>query len=555
MATKMKKIPKSIWDRHRDTILSLYLTSDLTVEELVRTMDEDHGFSASLSQYEAQFRIWNARKNIRREEWEVILEKIDHLASQGIQSRVVISGHTVSDSRIQRARRHCKSGHPPRKRKRTEPDLGDESNDFDASHVVIEIQGQDGKWSSYTRTASKETTSRPDQNQRLERNDNDIGVMHGFSTDSRYPTTIEPLDIVNMSPWLPTSQIPNLISENWLSASEGQDLLQASNMSLVSPGSLVPRTPIHHESDMNISSQILELASSPFQLDDSTLFPYGELYLKDLPFEKFEQKLLSKGLNLVTCPSPMQDCGILSGPHMLVTLFITEAAAAMTNINGNSLDENVYRAVSTLRTLYTIFPRCREAHENDTMVRSTYEISEVELHRLLLYSTANGFTGMGDIPIETVLRVLNRNNNITQLLSRLFREIPGQVAKGLAENLFRAAIESSDQLATRFLLKTSLVDVNNTLCFTGDIKCTPIERAAELGELKVVQELLRFDSHLNRTLSPKTQHYMKRYSGVLRLLINALCPSQRRELSHITFTSEYLDTVDALIRAGAEVSN
>ncbi|KAI0101287.1 hypothetical protein F4814DRAFT_432889 [Daldinia grandis] len=47
MASKARKVSSENWERHKETILSLYLTSGLSGEELVQTMENDYGFIAT----------------------------------------------------------------------------------------------------------------------------------------------------------------------------------------------------------------------------------------------------------------------------------------------------------------------------------------------------------------------------------------------------------------------------------------------------------------------------------------------------------------------------
>ncbi|KAK6827197.1 hypothetical protein PG987_010538 [Apiospora arundinis] len=73
---------------------------------------EEHGFDATLSQYEAQLRRWDSQKNLKRHEWVFLLSQYDKLAARGCKVRIVSSGLPVPESRILRARRHLQNtGH------------------------------------------------------------------------------------------------------------------------------------------------------------------------------------------------------------------------------------------------------------------------------------------------------------------------------------------------------------------------------------------------------------------------------------------------------------
>ncbi|KAI0133229.1 ankyrin [Hypoxylon sp. NC0597] len=563
MATRTPKIPQTSWDHHKETILSLYITEEYSLPRLVQAMDEDHGFSATASQFEAQLKVWNARKNLKRHEWEAILKKIDGLASQGIRSRVVISGHPVSMSRLDRARRYCKGECHSKKRRRMETDLDDATNQPDTSDVFIETQDQNGNWSRYTaaldanvtphqRQMSSSAALDPDTREQL--HDEHVGQIYNGSTDYQDYENIDLPTLTNTPPELSSFHVSGLTFDHWLAADENENVIQSMSLSFAGPAAQVSQLSNQHDPFTSITFPSLELMTRSPPADLSQ-FCFWAMCLKDLPFESFERELELRRLTLAIRPSPMQDSRLLSGAQKLTTMFIADAAAAMTDLNERSLQENLYTAAITLQTLDSIVPRAQREYGENGMTRSQQEITEIELHRLLLFSTANGFIGLDNIPIETVFRFFSQNSNLTSLLSRLFRDCPGHVAKSLAENLFRAAIESGDDQAVKFLLQSGLVDVNNTLCFSKGEKYTPIQRAAELQELKVVRELLRFKPDVDKTFP-----WDKKYASVIHVdrksalgcLIDGRCPDAKKR-NHSPFSPEYLETVDTLIEAGAEV--
>ncbi|KAI2462781.1 ankyrin [Annulohypoxylon bovei var. microspora] len=556
MATKTRKITQDTWNIHKEAILSLYLISDLSLNELVQAMGSDHGFSATVSQFEAQLKVWKARKNLKRSEWEEHLETIDRLSSRGVRSRVVISGHPVSMNRVHRARRYCNGEFRPNKHRRVESDLHGATNSCSTNDALIEIQDQNGEWARYTPTAdrgafngdpqpSSSSASGFDmQWQPVEDNINQAGLAHGDTASSPR--------LSNMSPRL----LPSDISfDNLLSTCINQNFPGSLDLSFVGPASSISQLSSQHERDPDIAITFpsLEVASFPLGSINATQFQFGKFSTEDLPFERFEYELMSRGLKLTTCSSPLQDSRLLFGTQKLVSIFLHEAAASMSYDNENSYQENFYRAGLVLQRLDTILPRTQQGCENSSMVLCTQEKSDIDLHRLLLLSAANGFVGMGDIPIKTVFRFLDHSSNVTSLLSRLFRETKSPVMRSLAENLFRAAIEACDHQKTKFFLQTGLVDVNSTFCFVEGEKRTPLERASELQGLKVIRELLSFNPKPNQASSTPVKNSVCKTGKALELLIEARLPGHKIERDHSIFSSEYLEAVDALIEAGAEI--
>ncbi|KAI8632904.1 hypothetical protein F5Y19DRAFT_491532 [Xylariaceae sp. FL1651] len=144
-STQSVRITDEQWDRHKDVLLSLYLAEDSnnTLDDLATIMREKYGFIASTSQIEARLKVWNARKNLKAEEWKPILDRLDKIP-RDTRSRVVISGRVVPQRRIIRARRYNKH-----KLRQTE-DAFSTSNSLQIPalpHTVhIELMGLDGRW-------------------------------------------------------------------------------------------------------------------------------------------------------------------------------------------------------------------------------------------------------------------------------------------------------------------------------------------------------------------------------------------------------------------------
>ncbi|KAI1759309.1 ankyrin [Hypoxylon sp. FL1150] len=495
MAARARKIPQSHWDGHKDTILNLYLSLDLSMERLVETMEHNHGFTATISQFEAQLRSWKARKNLRIHEWERVLETTDALANQGVKSRVLISNHVVSTNKIRRAKRHCKADESPRKRRRLEENAHDDTtnNEID-SDVAIEIQDSNGQWSLYTTPVGRDIIPGP-----------------GHQTSSG--TQQEGYGV--LSPLLQSTN-PILGLDNWFAAAGNEGSLSM-NFSL--DECEVPEVP--QPSIQNSLSAFnpelcaddiftnLELAFPPSRHIGLARFPPATSYFHDLPFEQFKCELVLNHLQRTTSQSPMQGSILFSGVHKHVYDFAADASTIMTETNGKSPRENFDFVRVKLQTLHSTLPRTQQ-HEPLQMTK------EAEFYRLLFYSLANGFGGLDGIPIQAISIFLNRYNSATSLLSRLFQDNAGHATKGLAETLFRAAIESGDHNTTNFFIRAGLVNVNTSYLIRG-IRFSPLERAAQLQHLKVVKELLRFKPEIGQSFSDKPDFGFD--GGVLELLI------------------------------------
>ncbi|KAI1472463.1 ankyrin [Daldinia caldariorum] len=549
MANKARKVPQESWELHKETILSLYLTSDLSIEELVQAMEKDHKFFATLSQYEARLRDWKARKNLKKGEWELILPKIDQLCSRGIQTKVVIAGHPVPAKRIDRAKRYFK-GDPerPRKRRRVEEDRSQAINSSDGN-ATIEVRDSDGNWVPYVDVPNEDVFSQvlfPDVNGVLELTEQEVQVEDSSARAVSDPAPIESISFPNMprQPSPPHAMI--FVSRDQSTSLEDQRLPQTAGFESQATQSL-----LNFEWNVNVTTSTLDSENYDPQMNNETLISLWSLFLEDLPFERFERGLLSRHLHFAHSPSPMGDCRLLSGAENGAMKFFFHAVTAMTNSNGKSADENLISARLSFQILETILPNPQRHYRNSHM--TSLSQGKIEMCRILLYSVANGFSGTKDMPPKVILRFLDKNCNIIKLLPQLCQNSPNHAAKALAENLFRLCVESGNRTAIRLILKTGLVDVNKICCFAKGRKYTPMERLAELQELQAIHELLRFNADTNRTYSKLTPEMKPIYiCGALEHLIYGLMLKSPPH-SHSSFTKDWLDTVDALTQAGVGV--
>ncbi|ROW03820.1 hypothetical protein VMCG_05363 [Cytospora schulzeri] len=123
MASRSKTITQAQWEHHKPAILGLYhgglpLRGKQDARNLIQVMKDEHNFTASPAQYEAQFRRWESPKNLKQNEWKLVLAKIDELGGRGLKARPKVSGQVMDADRINRARRrymkHRDSGKVPR---------------------------------------------------------------------------------------------------------------------------------------------------------------------------------------------------------------------------------------------------------------------------------------------------------------------------------------------------------------------------------------------------------------------------------------------------------
>lgn len=127
---------------------------------------------------------------------------------------------------------------------------------------------------------------------------------------------------------------------------------------------------------------------------------------------------------------------------------------------------------------------------------------ETKFARVLLFSMLNGFAGLDDVPMENILRFLNRFV-VNKLLLHILEQCPPHVSRTLADNIFRASIEATDTNAVKLLVDRKLVDVNETACFWQERRRTPIQRASYLMSPRLMQALIDGGADVNKVVHAK----------------------------------------------------
>lgn len=164
------------------------------------------------------------------------------------------------------------------------------------------------------------------------------------------------------------------------------------------------------------------------------------------------------------------------------------------------------------------------------------EMLQVNLVPILLYSAANGYFFLDGVPIQSVLKYLSRCLDF-DLLSEACHSAMG---KALAENLFRAAIEAKDKSALKSFLRFPSIDINSIICIHNGQKYTPIERAASLQDLGIVQLLLGAKADVRKTYDLEPDR------GILGKLLGSIHPDGE-------ISSDVVKIGKILLQAGAKV--
>ncbi|KAL1849135.1 hypothetical protein Daus18300_013384 [Diaporthe australafricana] len=258
-------------------------------------------------------------------------------------------------------------------------------------------------------------------------------------------------------------------------------------------------------------------------------------FRQSLPFGQLEHNLRSKSIIL----------GRAAG-NSAFNRFSSKSIAGILSAEDQSIVRRAYDPTHVLRKLGSLFPG-----ESSALITES-QAFETNFARMLLFSMLNGFAGLNDVPMENILRFLNRIV-VNKLLLDILEQCPRHVSRTLADNIFRAAIEDKDTKIVKFLLDRKLVDVNGTVCFHNGEKCTPIARAASLKSLKLLRSLIDADADVNKFYGNRRDSKTR---GALEMLVNTIDVSPDLNIVESEQSAMPFDSVKAfnmLVAAGAQV--
>lgn len=208
----------------------------------------------------------------------------------------------------------------------------------------------------------------------------------------------------------------------------------------------------------------------------------GTNFKRELPSAQLEHILRSKGIVLDKAAA-----------HTIFGGFAPRYVAGILSSKDQSMVRQTPNLQHFLRKLSSQVPG-----ESSALITDD-QAFETKFARVLLFSMLNGFAGLDDVPMENILRFLNRFV-VNKILLDILEQCPRHVSRTLADNIFRAGIEARDTNVVKLLLDRKLVDVNETVCFNEWLhsKRTPIQRASELISARLMQALIDAGADINK---------------------------------------------------------
>jgi hypothetical protein len=230
------------------------------------------------------------------------------------------------------------------------------------------------------------------------------------------------------------------------------------------------------------------------------------------------------------------------GASDLVTAFLRDVAAtgsSLSKIPGPKKSPCNIQPRNPLLSFHSLLPGEPNECQNDLITKDV--MLDTNFTRLLLFSIANGFAGLGGIPVASILRFLTRYGSIDTLFVQVLKSSPNHVAKSLAENLVKVAIEAQQPRIVKYLLDSQLLSVNDIVCEAKGQKLTAVERAAQLRDCKTIEVLLAGNADVHKSYASETAE-----GGPLNLLINGVLRGER-------ISPDFLSLCDTLFYYDAKV--
>jgi hypothetical protein len=247
--------------------------------------------------------------------------------------------------------------------------------------------------------------------------------------------------------------------------------------------------------------------------------------LHDLPFKRFQNELKKRGMHPdhqrpVVVSKLTDSSGIelkslrpkssairTYGTSKFATPFLRDIASCMTSTTSPGDTRRYVQPTLSLLAFQSLLPGevSFEQYEQNLNLMATNVMLEVNFTELLVFSITNGFAGLTNMPIAGVFKFLSKYGSVNAVFGQILQASPRHVAKSLAENLIKIAIEAQESDVVMHLLKTPLVQVNEVVCRINMEKMTAVERAAQLRDLKTLTVLIDAGANVNKTFVTANQ--------------------------------------------------
>ncbi|KAK7963661.1 hypothetical protein PG988_010635 [Apiospora saccharicola] len=503
MASAGRHIPPEEWSAHENTIRHLYYIQKLPVQSkkndrcLVRVLEDEYGFSATPEQYEMKFQEWRSAKNLKKHEWQQLLAQYEYLTARGIEARITVSGAVVDETKLKRQWRRY-APYP-------QPSAGvPEACNIPANRqAFVEVCGSGGSWSRYTGTEIVAHPESPAHTPTLPTTDNEVFTAGRISGDGI------------------TSGTSGLPVQGYASPSVGLSVTNA-------------RSPVNRSPNYTDVLRIVGQASPGFLGEEWLACWQNSEYHGVINFDDSWVNLPSPSGSFNPMAGPENpswgqngDTMMDSGAHGTLLGIQDPSRCSHTLVNSILQHFKQMQHGNVALVEHAGLPDAEDVFERfesvlpESLIMTTAE-SENRLGernmllgsglQALVYSIVNGFAGLLNIPMKAVFATIRDEPKMQSQLFDLLKSSPPSIAKTLADNLFRAAVESCDAEAMTVIISVAncspqaAIDPNEIRCNYEGRDYTPIELAAKFRNLEMVQALLAAKANPNKTYGQAKAH-------------------------------------------------
>lgn len=97
-----RSIPLQEWEAHKTAISELYLNQNCTLNEVIRTMENNYGFQASKAQYVRKLKRWKIEKNSTCDKWKFASIQTQKRKLEGKETEITINGKPISAKKLRK---------------------------------------------------------------------------------------------------------------------------------------------------------------------------------------------------------------------------------------------------------------------------------------------------------------------------------------------------------------------------------------------------------------------------------------------------------------------
>lgn len=518
----------------------------ITVPDILR---REFDITVTVPQLEAKKRLWGMRKNLKASEWKRIIPLLDELSQNNTKYRLKVAGQEIKKTTILKARQKLRTATSTA----VAQEMGSlpDSNELRELQICILVRGGDGNgnWARYDGHQAETSASATGSTTGLGAIPlpSSAPVLNTETEIMLFSTQNESFEGPVSQQQLPLQEeiIPAFL-EDFLQFHSGSSHTPASMRALSIDPSFLTNPETFGTLDFFQCSDGALNFTSPCPLAIDSCHTQGSMYVTaamQAPSGATAESgtpTSSSSLSIGIRSGNIADSSLrllAASPSPLHTL-LGHTTQTRTDVPPKSPYSVPLPEIEELMDrLLCILPE----NEVRQCLESCEEMSDPGpvIRKVFLESILNNFAGIEDVPRASIMDVLRTDAAMRTELFEGLRSSSEKLARTVANNLFRAAIEADDAEVALAIVEAGegqsyAISPNEIICRLDYKSLTPLELATKLRNIEMVRILLKHGADPNRTIQGS------------RALDCVLDPSEETE-------SHTLDIVKELLEHGAKV--